>query len=75
MFWYPFVMELLKMTLAGSVVIAGVLAARLLLRKAPRWISYTLWAVVLARLLVPFSLQAPHGLVPKNGRASCRERV
>ncbi len=69
MFWYPFVMELLKMTLAGSVVIAGVLAARLLLRKAPRWISYTLWAVVLARLLVPFSLQAPHGLVPKQVQA------
>lgn len=69
MFWYPFIIELLKMTLSGSVVIAGVLAARLLLRKAPRWISYALWAVVLVRLLVPFSLQIPHGLVPKQVQA------
>ena len=48
----------LNMSLTGSIVIAVVLLARLLLRRAPKIYSYMLWAVVLFRLLCPISLSA-----------------
>ena len=47
-----------NMSLTGSIVIAVVLLARLLLRRAPKIYSYMLWAVVLFRLLCPISLSA-----------------
>lgn len=50
--------RVLNMSLTGSVVIAVVLLARLLLRRAPKIYSYMLWAVVLFRLLCPISLSA-----------------
>lgn len=53
---------LLNMSLTASIVIAAVLALRLLFRKAPRAISYALWAVVLFRLLCPVSLPSAASL-------------
>lgn len=53
----------LNMTLTGSVVIAAVLPARLLLKKAPRIFSYGLWAAVLFRLLCPVSFSLPVSLL------------
>ncbi len=50
----------------ACLVILAVLLVRLLLRRAPKVLSYALWAVVLVRLLVPFSLEAPVGLIPKG---------
>ena len=50
--------RVLNMSLSGSIVIAVVLLARLLLRRAPKIYSYMLWAVVLFRLLCPISLSA-----------------
>lgn len=50
--------RVLNMSLTGSFVIAVVLLARLLLRRAPKIYSYMLWAVVLFRLLCPISLSA-----------------
>ncbi len=51
--------QILNMSLTGSIVILFVLAARLLLKKAPKIYSYVLWAAVLFRLLCPFSMQSP----------------
>ena len=48
--------EVLNMSLTGSVAIGAVLVFRLLLRRAPRIFSYALWAAVLFRLLCPFCL-------------------
>lgn len=50
--------RVLNMSLTGSIVIAVVLLARLLLRRAPKIYSYMLWVVVLFRLLCPISLSA-----------------
>ena len=50
--------RVLNMSLTGSIVIAVVLLARLLLRRAPKVYSYMLWSVVLFRLLCPISLSA-----------------
>lgn len=50
--------QILNMSLTGSLVIAAVCLIRLLLRKAPSIFSYCLWAAVLFRLLCPVSFSA-----------------
>ncbi len=55
--------NILNMSLTASAVILFVIAARLLLRRAPKIYSYALWAVVLFRLLCPISLSAPISLL------------
>lgn len=56
-------MEVLDATRIAGLVILVVLAARLLLRKAPKAVSYALWAVVLLRLF-PVSITAPVSVMP-----------
>lgn len=48
---------------AGWLVLA-VIAARFLLKKAPRWAVCALWGLVALRLLCPFSLESPLSLIP-----------
>ena len=50
---------ILNMSITGSIVIGCVLAARVLLKKAPRGMVCALWLAVLLRLLSPVSLTAP----------------
>lgn len=45
-----FLPELLRINLVASFVILIVLAARLILNRAPKVFSYALWAIVLIRL-------------------------
>lgn len=62
--WYEtLIPRILNMTLTGSLVIGIVLVCRCFLRKAPRILSYGLWAVVLFRLLCPVSLSAQVSLL------------
>lgn len=58
-------MQVLDMSRAASIVILCVLAARLLLRRAPKVFSYALWAVVLLRLLCPVTLETKVAVVPE----------
>ena len=46
---------ILNMSITASYVAVGVILVRILLRKAPKIFSYVLWAVVLFRLICPFS--------------------
>lgn len=55
--------RILNMSLTGAVVIAAVLLLRMVLRRAPKSISYGLWAVVLFRLLCPVSFSLPVSLL------------
>ncbi len=57
-------MQILDMTKIASIVIVVVLLSRLLLKKAPKVISYALWEVVLFRLLCPLSLEVPVSILP-----------
>ena len=57
MFFYTFMPKLFNMSLTASVAIALVILLRLLLKKAPKVISYALWGVVLFRLLCPVSIR------------------
>lgn len=61
--WYTILPKLWNMSLTASLVILAVLAARLLLRKAPAVLRYALWSVVLFRLLCPVSFSAAFSLV------------
>ena len=47
------------MSVAAGWLILAVLVLRLLLKKAPRWITCLLWAMVAVRLVCPISLQSP----------------
>ena len=57
--------SILDLTKVSSLVILAVIAARLLLKRAPKVVSYALWAVVLLRLLVPMEIQSPVSLLPE----------
>lgn len=58
MTFYTFLPKILNMSLTASVAIIFVLLLRLLLKKAPKVISYALWGVVLIRLLCPVSIKS-----------------
>lgn len=62
MSFYEFMPILLNMSLTASVAIVLVILLRLLLKKAPKVISYALWAVVLFRLLCPVSIESGFSL-------------
>ena len=55
--------QVLNMSVTGSLVILCVMAARLLLKRFPKIYSYTLWSVVLFRLLCPAALTGPVSLL------------
>jgi hypothetical protein len=59
-------LTVVNMSIIGSLAIILILAVRLLLLKAPKVFSYCLWAVVLFRLLVPFSFDSVVSLIPIN---------
>ncbi len=60
----------LNMSLTASYVIILVILLRLLLKKAPKFISYALWSVVAFRLIIPFSFEGIFSLLPRNTNAT-----
>ncbi len=59
-------LQILNMNITAGYVILFVIAARLLLKKAPKIFSYALWSVVLFRLICPFSFESMFSLMPIN---------
>lgn len=57
-------LTLLNMSLTASFVITAIMLARLPLKKAPKIISYALWAVAGFRLVLPFSFESVLSLIP-----------
>ncbi len=58
--------SILHMSAVGSIVIFTVVIVRFFLKNAPKVYSYLLWAIVLLRLLCPFTLQSPLSTIPEN---------
>ncbi len=56
----------LTMSTSATWVVLAVIAARLLLRKAPKWANCALWALVALRLVCPVSIESPWSLVPSQ---------
>lgn len=57
-------LEILNRSIASSWIILAVLVLRLLLKKAPKWITVLLWAVVALRLICPFGIESALSLIP-----------
>ena len=62
-------LTILKMSITASYVILFVLIIRMLLKKSPKIFSYSLWAVVLFRLICPISFESKISLIPNNSIA------
>lgn len=58
-------LKVLELSLSGSILIAAVLFARLLLRKAPRWTLCLLWLLVGLRLALPFEIRSHTSVQPE----------
>lgn len=72
---YGLLFNLINMTITGGVVILAVLVLRMLLRRAPKIISYCLWSVVLFRLLCPVSFSLPVSLLETAGSPAVEEGI
>ena len=56
---YTLLPKIFNMSITASIVIVFVIIARLLLKKSPKIFSYTLWLIVLFRLICPVSISVP----------------
>ncbi len=59
-------LTIFNMSLTASYVILIILILRLLLKRAPKVISYALWSVAAFRLLCPISFESLFSLIPIN---------
>lgn len=59
-------LKLLNLSITASWLILAVILVRFLLKKAPKWISCVLWALVAVRLVCPFSLESALSLIPSS---------
>ena len=57
-------LTILNMSMTGAFVITVICFSRLFLKKAPKMISYCLWAVAGFRLVFPFSIKGVFSLLP-----------
>ena len=56
----------LNRSITAGWLILAVIALRMLLRRAPKWIHCLLWALVAFRLVCPFSLESVFSLIPSR---------
>lgn len=59
-------LSVLNKSLTASYVILVVILIRLLLKRAPKVISYSLWGVVAFRLVAPFTFESVFSLLPRT---------
>ena len=59
-------LKILNMGITAGWLILAVFLLRLLLKKAPKWISCLLWGHVGIRLIIPFSIQSVFSLIPSS---------
>ena len=57
-------LKILNMSISAGYIVLAVLLLRLLLRKAPKWITVLLWGIVAVRLICPFSMESVFSLIP-----------
>ena len=57
-------LKLLNLSISASWLVLAVLALRLVLRRAPKWVNVLLWGIVALRLMLPFSIESAVSLIP-----------
>ena len=51
-------LKILNMSISASWLVLAVLLLRLVLKKAPKWVSVLLWGFVAVRLICPFTIES-----------------
>ena len=57
-------LKLLNLSISASWLVLVVLALRLVLKRAPKWMNVLLWGMVALRLMLPFSIESALSLIP-----------
>ena len=57
-------LKLLNLSISASWLVLVVLALRLVLKRAPKWVNVLLWGTVALRLMLPFSIESALSLIP-----------
>ena len=57
-------LKLLNLSISASWLVLAVLALRLVLRRAPKWVNVLLWGMVALRLMLPLSIESALSLIP-----------
>ena len=61
-----FFLTIINMSISASWIVLAVLLLRLLLKKAPKWITVLLWGIVAVRLICPFTIESVMSLIPSS---------
>jgi beta-lactamase regulating signal transducer with metallopeptidase domain len=61
-----FFLNIVNMSISASWIVLAVLLLRLLLKRAPKWITVLLWGIVAIRLICPLSLESVMSLIPST---------
>ena len=59
-------LKIINMSISASYIVLAVMLLRLLLKKAPKWITVVLWGIVAVRLVCPFSIESVLSLIPSS---------
>ena len=57
-------LKIVNMSISAGWLVLAVLALRLILKKAPKWVNVLLWGIVAVRLLCPISIESALSLIP-----------
>lgn len=57
-------LKTVNMSISAGWIVLAVILLRLLLKKAPKWITVLLWGFVAVRLVCPFSIESVLSLMP-----------
>ena len=57
-------LKIVNMSISAGWLVLAVLALRLVLKKAPKWVYVLLWGIVAVRLICPFSIESALSLIP-----------
>ena len=63
-------LKIVNMSISASYLVAAVLLLRLVLKKAPKWVSVLLWGMVAIRLICPISIESVLSLIPSTQTVS-----
>ena len=56
--------NIIQMSFSASFIILALCLMRLVFRRSPRWLICSLWILAAVRLMLPFTIESEHSLVP-----------
>ena len=59
-------LKVVNMSISAGWLVLAILALRLILKKAPKWVNVLLWGIVAIRLICPFSIESALSLIPSR---------